>query len=169
VATTLPRQGRGVERVTVDLHDTPHPASAARLQLRSALERWRLDAETVDSAVLMVSELVGNAVRHTGGEVQVRALVAEAAGAATASTPTGTAATLRVEVLDASQRPPIMRRTGADAEGGRGLVLVERLAERWGYDPGPLQRGKVVWFELCATQEPAPVMGGTRRAGPSRR
>ena len=49
-------------------------------------------------------------------------------------------------VSDSSPREPRLRAAAEDEEGGRGLLLVETIAERWGVDPLP--SGKRVWFEL---------------------
>lgn len=85
-----------------------------------------------DTAALLVSELVTNAVVHGSGEVEVRAVVA------------GTR--LRVEVCDGSLQLPRAGHPGADSESGRGVMLVETLADAWGAEIVP--GGKRVWFEL---------------------
>jgi anti-sigma regulatory factor (Ser/Thr protein kinase) len=84
-------------------------------------------------AVLLVSELVTNAVRHAGSTLTVAVAIGRAA--------------VRVEVRDRSPRLPALREsTGGDDEWGRGLVLVDALASRWGAERLP--SGKRVWFEL---------------------
>ncbi|WP_348540619.1 ATP-binding protein [Streptomyces sp. SPB4] len=105
------------------------------------LVRHRCRAETSDVAELLVTELVTNALVHTeqGAEVAV----------------TLVAARLRVEVRDFNARRPAPYVTSADdGTHGRGLVLVQALADAWGVDPLAPGRGKVVWFELEA---PAPA------------
>lgn len=89
-------------------------------------------AEACDVAVLLASETVTNAVRHGAGDVSVHV------GAA----PGG----LRVEVGDDSPDHGRALPQDLDAEGGRGLSIVELLAERWGVRADP--PGKVVWFEV---------------------
>jgi anti-sigma regulatory factor (Ser/Thr protein kinase) len=91
-----------------------------------------------DDAVLLVSEVFGSSVRHSGsgapGET-VTVAVRDGDGI------------VRVEVIDrAGPGTPELRPVGGDAEGGRGLQLVARLAARWGYR----RRGgrAVTWFEL---------------------
>ncbi|MFL5998200.1 MAG: ATP-binding protein, partial [Streptomyces sp.] len=64
--------------------------------------------------------------------------------------------TLRIEVTDTrGDRPPCAQPPSADAESGRGLVLVDALADRWGAAPGPYPR-KTVWAEV-ALPEPVPA------------
>lgn len=101
------------------------------------LMRQRCRADTADVAELLVTELVTNALVHTdqGAEVSVRLA----------------ATRLRVEVRDHNARRPTPYVTSADdGTHGRGLVLVQALADTWGVDPLALGRGKVVWFELEA-------------------
>ena len=87
-----------------------------------------------DNVLLLVSELVTNAFRHAGGTAELELAVSNA--------------TVRVEVTDKSPNPPRLSRSAGTLtdESGRGLFLVEALADRWGHEP--LERGKRVWFEL---------------------
>ena len=92
------------------------------------------DSDPAESAVLLLTELVSNAVRYAGGEVRVRAGVRDDL--------------LLVEVCDAVDALPVVRpRPEGDLESGRGMVLVEALADRWGADALP--SGKRVWFEIA--------------------
>ncbi|WP_406514567.1 SpoIIE family protein phosphatase [Streptomyces sp. NBC_00161] len=105
------------------------PGRARRLA-RRALTRWGLE-ELQDSLELLVSEVVTNAVRHSGRHVTLRLLRTDV---------------LRCEVGDDSPQLPRQRQgRGIDA-GGRGLVVVNKLARKWGATR--LGSGKVVWFEL---------------------
>ncbi|MGI5481738.1 ATP-binding SpoIIE family protein phosphatase [Streptomyces lavendofoliae] len=113
----------------------PERIAAARQHLRELLHDWA-DPEQVDSAVLMVSEMVTNVLVHTDGDAL---LVAEATG-------DHGKRRLRVEVADASDELPHRRRPGEMASSGRGLVLMEMLAHEWGVDPRG--EGKSIWFEL---------------------
>ncbi|WP_329464225.1 SpoIIE family protein phosphatase [Streptomyces sp. NBC_01431] len=113
----------------------PERIAGARRQLRELLHDWA-DEEQVDSAVLMISEMITNVLVHTDGDA---VLVAEACG------PLGTRR-LRVEVADASDELPHRRRPGEMASSGRGLVLMQMLADAWGVDPRG--DGKSIWFEL---------------------
>ena len=110
----------------------------ARRATREVLAAWRL-AHLEEAAILLVSELVTNAVRHagTGGAPVILRLET-----------TGT--WLRIEVHDADARGPQPRTpTGLD-ESGFGLVLVEAVADKWGVHR--TAAGKTVWAELDARQ-----------------
>jgi anti-sigma regulatory factor (Ser/Thr protein kinase) len=88
-----------------------------------------------DALALLVSEVATNALLHGRGEVRLSVL--------------WRAGRLRVEVADGSDRQPQRREAGLDAQGGRGLALLEELSDSWGVQALP-ERGKVVWFELTA-------------------
>ncbi|GGV35191.1 hypothetical protein GCM10010277_20870 [Streptomyces longisporoflavus] len=89
---------------------------------------------------LIAAELAANAVRHghvPGRDFHLRL--------------TATSDTLRVEVMDTRTErvpPRSVPEAPGDAESGRGLLLVARLATRWGTDPRPAAPGKTVWAEL---------------------
>lgn len=117
-----------------------------RAELRDALRRWGV-AELVDTAELLASELVTNAIRHTDRDAMFTArLYRESDG-------DGGRARLRVEVEDESDLWPTRRTPGEQASSGRGLMLVEALADGWGVEPRG--SGKRLWFELTATPVPA--------------
>ncbi|MFD4530304.1 SpoIIE family protein phosphatase [Streptomyces sp. NPDC058470] len=102
----------------------------ARKLARRALARWGME-EMSDSVELLVSELVTNAVRYASRPVTLRLLRTDV---------------LRCEVGDDVPQLPRLRQARATDEGGRGLILVNKLARRWGATR--LSTGKVVWFEL---------------------
>lgn len=110
----------------------PHPQTAGRARrlVRRALLRWGLE-DLSDSVELLVSEVVTNAVRYAGRPITLRLLRTEV---------------LRCEVGDDAPQLPRMRHAGSQDEHGRGLFLVNRMAQRWGATR--LSAGKVVWFEL---------------------
>jgi anti-sigma regulatory factor (Ser/Thr protein kinase) len=106
-------------------------AGLARLATREVLAAWQL-AELADTALLLVSELVTNSVRHACTSLALRLEVA------------GTS--LRIEVRDHEPRRPQPRTPDGLEESGFGLVLVDALASKWGvYDT---TTGKAVWAEL---------------------
>ena len=125
--------GVGLERDQVETQ-LPSLASApasARAFLREALRTWALDGlgETVE---LLTGELVSNVVRHVDAPMTLRAIVGPSA--------------VRVEVADPSPVPPVAPPTDLLAQRGRGLMLVDALASRWGTEL--TTSGKTVWFEI---------------------
>lgn len=111
------------------------PASVARVR------RYAADACAArgfdgdyDTLALLVSEIATNALVHGSGRVRVRVL--------------GSGGRVRIEITDGSTAAPRPQRAGTDAEGGRGLALVDALSAAWG--TRPLPDGKTVWFELAA-------------------
>ncbi|KOU45088.1 ATP-binding protein [Streptomyces sp. NPDC060334] len=99
--------------------------------------RHRCRSDAADVAELLITELVTNALVHTEQGAEVSASLA--------------ATRLRVEVRDyASRRPRPHVPTADDGTHGRGLVLVQELADEWGVDTLARGAGKVVWFELEA-------------------
>jgi anti-sigma regulatory factor (Ser/Thr protein kinase) len=88
-------------------------------------------ARVLDEAELLVSELVTNAVRHGGPPVRVRVSCDGTDG-------------MSVSVTDGNPHPPVRRDVPFDAEGGRGVALVDIISDRWGVDHAA--SGKTVWF-----------------------
>ncbi|AYC41996.1 ATP-binding protein [Streptomyces griseorubiginosus] len=111
----------------------PESAKTARRLVRISLSVWELD-ELADDTALIVSELVANAVEHARRE-SIRVTIERPE-----------AACVRVGVVDFSRVPPVRRDPDPERESGRGLALVEELAEDWGTDLLPW--GKRVWAEL---------------------
>ncbi|MGW0141507.1 ATP-binding protein [Streptomyces calvus] len=131
-----------VGNFSVLLSPTPRSARLARLLARRHLRGWGLPS---DPAELIVAELATNAATHgrvTGRDFRLALHVV--------------ADTLRIEVTDtrADRLPHLAPPPAPDAESGRGLLLVEALADRWGVARGPYPR-KTVWAELTVrTGEP---------------
>ncbi|MEU2051857.1 ATP-binding protein [Streptomyces bungoensis] len=135
-----------VLQVQLEIRPDPAEVGRARRWARSRLAGLGIEADEplADTLVLLVSELVTNAVVHTGRPAVLRLSLPGAAE-------TAPAATVRLEVADASSRAPVPRCAGGDATGGRGLALVDCLADRWGWSPE--DTGKRIWCELdrCAS------------------
>ncbi len=119
------------QRVVLPL-DTTAPASARAWLLATGCPQHA--SALLDDALLLVSELVTNAVRYGGPPVE---LAVECDG-------TG----LQVGVRDGSRTLPVPRVPALDDESGRGFVLLEQLTDRWGVDPHEEPVGKEVWFVL---------------------
>jgi len=131
----------------------PSAVSCARLHARNVMYEWGLQA-TAEAVELVVSELMTNAVLATTGvdgrpryandlaglpEVHVRLFSVRAR--------------VIVEVWDASSGAPEPKHAEPEEPGGRGLMLVETLSERWGWRVVPGWAGKVVWAELRVGNE----------------
>ncbi|MBA3232848.1 MAG: ATP-binding protein [Propionibacteriales bacterium] len=127
------------------LPPSPGSASLARAELDRCLDGWG-DDEARDTVTLLLSELVTNAVLHARSEVTVNLDVE--------------GGRLRVQVRDTSSEALVRRDPGADIPGGRGLQLLDMLAENWGVSAAGA--GKTVWFELWS-----PRSGQTPKAGRS--
>ena len=118
------------------LHEILTNDLLAPREARQAVARFLSKAhlsQLTDDAQLLASELVTNAVRHASGPIEVRAYVRDGF--------------LRLEVGDsAGDSAPVPRVASPDDEGGRGMELVDKMSERWGWRVrGPV---KVVWLDL---------------------
>lgn len=115
------------------LGSSPQTGSLARRALRQLLDTARVDRDTSDTAVLLATELVTNAVEHGSGGAHMDATVQEGL--------------IRLEVTDSSTVVPHPNTSVSDLdERGRGLLLIDALSSRWGVQPRP--DGKTVWCEL---------------------
>ncbi|MEV5704659.1 ATP-binding protein [Actinoallomurus sp. NPDC052274] len=124
--------------------------SAARLAREYVAQRLKLydQAHLAPTANIITSELVTNAVKAVG-IVEERVDWAKAWGKlrTIAVCCYGDSGYAVIEVWDGDPQPPRLKRPTETDEGGRGLLLVEALAERWGYR-WPKTGGKVVWCVL---------------------
>ena len=123
----------------LELSPTTESVPAARRFVRDLM----IDSDTVadlDTASLLVTEIVTNAILHAMAPMTLRVEVS--------------AHVVRIEVRDGSQLPPRVHAFSATAATGRGLRLLESLATRWGVRPEP-GGGKVVWFEVGESSESA--------------
>ncbi|MFD7496054.1 ATP-binding protein [Streptomyces sp. NPDC059832] len=114
----------------------PESVAGARRLTRARLDKWQLDGDAHDSALLIVSELVTNAVVHTMSSrvvCELRRLDRR----------------LRIAVQDQGHQPggPQLRRT-TDDEHGRGLLLVDAMCSSWGSRDAGNGSGRIVWAEL---------------------
>ncbi|MGW2637471.1 ATP-binding protein [Streptomyces sp. NPDC001348] len=130
----------------LEIRPDPAEVGRARRWARSRLAGAGMadDESLAETVVLLVSELVTNAVVHTGTPAVLRLSLpgAEAPQAA-----------VRLEVADSSTRAPVPRCADDDATGGRGLALVDGLADRWGWSAEGA--GKRIWCELDRCGSPA--------------
>lgn len=117
------------------IEPAPRAASLARRFVRQTLTKAKLPSEVIDTVELLTSELVTNIILHAGvpGELTVRVLPSA----------------VRVQVRDREAALPRLQMTKELSESGRGLLLVDALADDWGVEPG--RDGKTVWFEVGRT------------------
>jgi len=106
----------------------------ARHHVENVLRR-RYMAEMAETAGLVVSELVANAVKAHQGLCVDDPVIVQIGFSASGP--------VILEVMDVSDEPPVVQNPGIDQENGRGLLLVSALTEDFGHMP--LKRGKVVW------------------------
>jgi len=122
----------------ISLAAGPAAAAEARSQVRAAICAWDVPVDP-PVAVLLTSELVTNAITHEAGET-IMLVIARACGQ------------LRVDVHDTSWFLPQLVDAPADAETGRGLMLVASLSTDWGFYR--TVAGKAVYFTLAFQAEP---------------
>jgi len=136
-------------RSSLEFGALPTAPSCACLHVKHVLWEWGLNS-LVESAELLVSELVTNAVNATGQPGQTVSVNLAGTGAGT-----GTGTKVLVEVWDADPQPPAPMEPG-EAGTGDGVLLVAALSSRWDWYPTQDPAGKVVWCELDSTS-PAPA------------
>ncbi|MFF9156369.1 SpoIIE family protein phosphatase [Streptomyces sp. NPDC014846] len=124
--------------VTWDIPADPALVAPIRKQVVDQLDTWGL-SEAAFTAELVVSELVTNAIRYGSQPIRLRLI--------------HDAATLICEVSDSSHTAPHLRRAKIFDEGGRGLLLVAQLTQRWG--SRHTADGKTIWAELPLYEEDA--------------
>ncbi len=105
----------------------------ARCHTKATLRAWHLWQETIETAELLVSELITNSIQASGSVLEPKNY-ADLAGIDRVSL------TLRllpgrivIEVIDSNPNPPLLADADADAENGRGLLLVQALSKEWGH------------------------------------
>ena len=118
---------------SVDLRPVARSVPAARHLVAAVLAGWDAPHDADDIA-LLVTELVTNVIDHVGGEAAITLELALADE------------WLRISVADGSSVRPVVRELSKENPRGRGLVLVQAIADRWGAEDH--RGGKRVWFEL---------------------
>ncbi|MEV3857448.1 ATP-binding protein [Streptomyces sp. NPDC050095] len=150
-----------VLQVQLEVGADPAEVGRARRWARSRLAGSGIepDEPIAETLILIVSELVTNAVVHTGNPAVLRMVLPDGSDVREACL-----GTVRVEVADSCARPPAPRHADRDETNGRGLELVDGLADRWGWRPEGA--GKTIWCEIdrCAA---AGAAGGGWASGVS--
>jgi signal transduction histidine kinase/serine phosphatase RsbU (regulator of sigma subunit)/anti-sigma regulatory factor (Ser/Thr protein kinase) len=119
----------GSQLMRLPLSENLSAVAAARRAVAAQLRVWELPGRVVADLVLVTSELVTNSLRHARGPYELRLR--------------RTPHEVVVEVGDSTAQRPRRRRVDGDAESGRGLTIVEAVADRWG--SRSTAEGKVVW------------------------
>ncbi len=115
----------------------PQAVSAVRRFVTGVLRLWHED-DLVPDGALVATELASNAIRHADSPFRIS--VDRAVGV------------VCIAIQDATTAPAQRRQAAIDADGGRGMAIVEALSRRWGCDD--LIGGKVVWAELVSSRRP---------------
>jgi anti-sigma regulatory factor (Ser/Thr protein kinase) len=118
---------------SVDLLPVPRSVPAARHIVAALLAGWDSRHDT-DDVALLVTELVTNVIDHVGGEAALTLELAYSDG------------WLRIAVADGSSIRPVVQELSSERPRGRGLRLVQAIADQWGSEDH--QGGKRIWFEL---------------------
>ena len=132
----------------------PIPLDAAAIgrarRFTAAFLRDHGVAGPIDTVVLLVSELVTNALLHSSASAELRLLLTKRG--------------LRVEVKDKSPSTPYVKQYSDTATTGRGMIIVDTLAKSWGAKAE--NSGKVVWFTMdVASEVDQPVTAAARTRG----
>jgi anti-sigma regulatory factor (Ser/Thr protein kinase) len=115
----------------LEFESDPQMAVVARQFVRDRLEIWEATSH-IDTAVLVTSELVTNAVLHARTAVTLRLAM--------------TGDLIRIEVFDENPRLPVLVPCPPEATSGRGLALISALSSAWGMEHR--DGGKTVWAEI---------------------
>ncbi|WP_406097287.1 ATP-binding protein [Streptomyces sp. NBC_01013] len=139
---TAPRAGSEEPVYRADFAMGEHSARHLRRILRLYLDGWGLGC-VADVAELALTELISNVVRHVPGR-RCQTFVFRLPGGEG----------VRVEVADGCPGLPVVVAGDALDEGGRGLLLVEAVTDKWGVEVRRDGGGKAVWFECLVAAEP---------------
>ncbi len=122
-----------IRSASIDLPPVAASVPAARHLVHHVLRAWEAPHDRADAA-LLVTELVANVVDHVQGETTFTLELSISD------------AWLRISVVDGSSIRPVVQELSSDRPRGRGLRMVESIADRWGADDH--DGGKRVWFDL---------------------
>ncbi|MHA5051773.1 ATP-binding protein [Streptomyces sp. SD15] len=141
VAVAMQPEPSDTHEITCRLPRRPSTVPRARALLHAVVGGWGVDQDVLDTAELVLSELVTNALQSRAPrdrQVGVRITHSEQEGL------------LRLEVSDAGEGRPKVRNPTEDETGGRGLLLVEALTDRWGMQEREGGIGQTVWVDIKA-------------------
>jgi len=132
---TFAGEGTRTLRVELELERDVQAPALARAEIAECCRELELGGSLCQSLILLVSEVVSNAVRHSAGNRQAPVGLVASFGERT----------IRVIVTDAGEGFTPRPRDPARTHDGYGLYLLEKVADRWGVES---RGGTKVWFEL---------------------
>jgi len=118
---------------SIDLAALPSAAFWARCQVKAVLSEWQMGPEAIDTAELLASELVTNAVRFSTDPSGLLRAPNRANVAHISMTLRHIPGLLVIEVSDQNMNVPSLKENDPGSEGGRGLMLVQALSKEWSY------------------------------------
>lgn len=126
---------------SLELPASPRSPRDARRFINDAIDAWDVGGDVRDVIRLLTTELVTNAMLHGSPPINLDV--------------TRNGSTIRVAVADTNPAPPVIRPFDPAAATGHGLLLLDRLARRWGVETN--RDGKRVWFEVRRSPAPGPL------------
>ncbi|MFK4146371.1 ATP-binding protein [Streptomyces sp. NPDC004065] len=156
-----PAAEAGAEAIFLRLPRTARSVSVTRRHVGLAVRSWRAGSSLADRLLLVVSELVSNAVQHSAlprpaSPDGVRPYIELALHLLGDH--------VRVEVFDAGHALPVHRPVGEYAESGRGMQIVRHCTRRWGADR-LCAGGKIVWCDVALEENSSPQDAIAQAAG----
>ena len=152
-APRRPDEPIAIDAGTFALATLPTSPFWARRHIRQFLDSCQgISIATADTAELLVSELVTNAVRFASGPIPAQQYSGRVNAGIIWLSVRHFSAGLLIEVFDTDASPPVFTDAAEDAENGRGLFIVDALSKQWSYF-FPLGGGKVVY---CFIEIPVP-------------
>jgi anti-sigma regulatory factor (Ser/Thr protein kinase) len=145
-ASTSTRQAWPLSSAIPPVAALPTVPALARVFVRATLHAWHEDS-LVQDAELIVSELTGNAVAASAG-TDGRPVYVDGRIPVIRVCLLTDGVRLLIEVWDQAPGIPVLREVTGDEESGRGLILVDAISDKWGWNPVNGQPGKVVWAEI---------------------
>lgn len=143
-------------RSYLELAALPTAVPCARLHAKNILNEWHM-AALADTAELLVSEILTNAVRASAGLAGQHTGMGLAAGVPVVRLwLSSDRHRVLIQVWDSGPHHPAPQHTGLDAEAGRGLLLVDTLSDRWGCYTPDSHHGKIVWAMCTDGQRDPP-------------
>jgi anti-sigma regulatory factor (Ser/Thr protein kinase) len=150
-ASTPTRRNWPLSSATPPLAALPTVPALARLFARATLHTWHEDS-LVQDAELIVSELTGNAVAASS-DTDGRPVYVDGRMPVIRVYLLTDGVRLLIKVFDQAPGIPVLREATEDEESGRGLILVNAIADKWGWKPAKGQPGKVVWAQMSLLED----------------